>query len=119
MLALQQMSVAATAPPLHVPSSAPVKFLSLSTKSMKAAAAVVLQTSNNIPWHLDSEPSLLPSFTLRLPFGRGSSEMSPGQYEWSALRKGFPAWPDWECFSLSTGNVLVLQKAAAAHISPH
>lgn len=55
--------MAAPAPPLQVPSSAPVKFLSLSTKSMKAADAVILQTSNNIPWHLDSEPSLLSSFT--------------------------------------------------------
>lgn len=44
--------------------------------------------------------------------------MSLGQYKWSALGKVFPAWPGWECFSLSTGNVLALQKAAAAHISP-
>lgn len=58
--------MAAPAPPLQVPSSAPVKFLSLSTKSMKAADDVILQTSNNIPWHLASEPSLLSSFTLHV-----------------------------------------------------
>lgn len=40
MLALQQMSMAAAAPPLQVASSAPVKFLYLCTKSVKAVDAV-------------------------------------------------------------------------------
>lgn len=57
------MSMAAPAPLLHVHSSAPVRCLSLSTKAMKAADAAILQTSNNIPWHFDSELSLLSSCT--------------------------------------------------------
>lgn len=40
MLALQQMSMAAAAPPLQVASSAPVKFLDLCTKSVEAVDAV-------------------------------------------------------------------------------
>lgn len=66
ILALQQMSPAAAAPLLQVHFSAPEKFLSLSTKSVKAADVVILQTSNNIPWHLHSELSVLSGFTLHV-----------------------------------------------------
>lgn len=47
--------MAAAAPLLWVHSSASVKFASFPTKSVKAAAAVILQTRNNIPWHCSSE----------------------------------------------------------------
>lgn len=109
--------MAAPAPPLQVPSSAPVKFLSLSTNSMKAADAAILQTSNNIPWHLDSELSLLSSFTLRVcglveeVLRCHLASMNGQHWERASLAR-------WECFCLSSGSVLVLQKAAAALISP-
>lgn len=60
------MSMAAAAPLLQVHSSVPVEFLSLSTNSMEAAGAVILQTSNNIPWRFDSELNLLSGFTLQV-----------------------------------------------------
>lgn len=43
-----------------------MKFASFPTKSVKAAAAVILQTSNNIPWHCNSELSLLSSFAFHI-----------------------------------------------------
>lgn len=58
--------MAAAAPLLWVHSSASVKFASFPTKSVKAAAAVILQTRNNIPWHCNSELSLLSSFAFRI-----------------------------------------------------
>lgn len=56
--------MAAAAPLLWVHSSASVKLASFPTKSVKAAAAVILQTRNNIPWHCNSELSSLSSFAF-------------------------------------------------------
>lgn len=111
------MSRAAAAPLLRVYSSALVKFASFPTKSVKAAAAVILQTRNNIPWHCNSELSLLSSFAFRIcslaeEVLRCHLHSTSGQH-WGTEHSQ-PGQSGNECSSLSSGNVLVLQQLTPA-----